>query len=531
MGKKTEFDYIIVGSGAAGSVLGNRLSEDPSVSILVLESGGSDWDPLISIPKGFFFLYGGKRHSFYYQTRPNAQGTTEMWQRGRVLGGSTAINGMQYQRGGPGYWNSIADAGNSGWGWDEILPAFRSLENHELGASDLRGSGGPLDLHVTRADEELNEMIFAAAERWGMRRVDDINADDDERIGFIPNTIRNGIRLSAARAFLSPAMRRSNLTVLRDTHVGWVLLDGVRATGVRAKHEGMIRDFTARREVIVSGNAIESPQLLERSGIGRGDVLGRAGVDLLVESPNVGEHAVEQRQLAYQANITKPLGYNSKLSSRLRQLVSGAKYLATRSGVIGTGAYDIGAFFKTSEAQEYADGFIIMNPLSLDLAAAGMSVASEPGFSAGAYLLHPTTESSVHISGSEPENPPVIEPHYLEHEDEREGMMRALNVMRGIAAQSPLADLIDIEQAPGKHVHTMEQMMEHAWASGHILHATGTVRMGPDEEDALDAELRVRGVENLRVVDASVLPRQPGNTMAPTFAVAWRAADLIRANG
>jgi choline dehydrogenase len=199
--------------------------------------------------------------------------------------------------------------------------------------------------------------------------------------------------------------------------------------------------------------------------------------------------------------------------------------------VIGSGAYDVGAFFKTSDAQEYADGFIIMNPLSLDLAAAGMTVADEPGFSAAAYLLHPTTESSVHISGSEPENPPVIEPRYLEHESEREGLMRGLEVMRGMSAQSPLADLIDVEQAPGQDVQTMEQMVEHAWASGHILHATGSVRMGPNEEDALDAELRVRGVENLRVVDTSSLPRQPGNTMAPTYALAWRAADLIRSDG
>lgn len=530
MGKDAEFDYIIVGSGAAGSVLGHRLSEDPAVSVLVLESGGSAWDPLISIPKGFYFLYGGKRHSFYYRTRPNARGTSETWQRGRVMGGSTAINGMQYQRGGPGYWNSLVEAGNTGWGWSDILPAYRSLENHEFGASDVRGAGGPLDLHVTRAPDELNDAILSAAEAWGMRRVDDINADDDERIGFIPNTIRNGVRLTASRAFLDPVRQRPNLTILRNSHVGWVLLDGTRATGVRAKHRGMVRDFAARREVIVSGSAIESPQLLERSGIGRGDVLAAAGVELRVESPNVGEHVVEQRQLAYQARITKPLGYNRMLSSSLRQMVSGAKYLVTRSGVIGTGAYDIGAFFKTSDAQTYADGFIIMNPLSLDLAAAGMAVADEPGFSAAAYLLHPTTESSVHISGSEPENPPVIEPRYLEHESEREGLLRALEVMRGIAAQSPLADLIDVEQAPGADVQTMDQMVEHAWASGHILHATGSVRMGPGDEDALDADLRVRGVENLRVVDTSSLPRQPGNTMAPTYALAWRAADLIRAD-
>ncbi|MGO1802504.1 MAG: GMC family oxidoreductase [Microbacteriaceae bacterium] len=532
MGTQTEFDYIIVGAGAAGSVLAYRLSEDPSVSVLVLESGGGDSDPLVSIPKGFYFLYGGKRHSFYYQTRPvGPSGEPETWQRGRLLGGSTSINGMQYQRGGPGYWNSIAAAGNDGWGWSDVLPAFRSLENHELGASETRGAGGPLDITVSRAEDELNDAIFAAAESWGLRRVDDINASDDERVGYIPNTIRNGTRLSAARAFLEPAMRRANLTVLQDAHVGRVLFDGTAATGVRARQSGAIRDFTARREVIVSAGAMESPQLLERSGIGRGDALARAGVKVRVESPHVGEHAVEQRQFAYQASINQRLGYNHLLSSPLRQLFTGAKYLLNRSGVIATGAYDIGAFFKTSEDREEADGFIILNPLSMDLTATSLKVASEPGFSASAYMLHPTTESSVHISGSEPGNPPIIEPHYLEDPAEQDAFLRALTVLRGIADQPALAELIETEQSPGPDVQTKEQAVAHAWASGHILHATGTVRMGPAEDDPVDAALRVRGTENLRVVDAGVIPRQPGNTMAPTLGVAWRAADLIRTGG
>lgn len=230
MGKKTEFDYIVIGTGAAGSTVAGRLSENPNVSVLVLESGGSDRDPLISIPKGFYFLYGGKRHSFYYPTLPvGPSQNIEMWQRGRVLGGSTAINGLQYERGTPSYWDRVAARGNEGWGWSDMVTAFRALEDHELGSGEARGKGGPLHLHVSREPDELNEAIFTAAEQWGLERVEDINNSSKERIGYIPNTVHKGRRVTAAKAFLKPVLKRDNLSLELNTHAGWILFDNDRA--------------------------------------------------------------------------------------------------------------------------------------------------------------------------------------------------------------------------------------------------------------------------------------------------------------
>ncbi|HJB64579.1 MAG TPA: GMC family oxidoreductase N-terminal domain-containing protein, partial [Candidatus Microbacterium pullistercoris] len=225
---------------------------------------------------------------------------------------------MQYERGGEHFWNQLEADGNPGWGWDDMLAAFRSFENHELGASDVRGSGGPLDLHVSRPKDELNERIFAAAEAYGLPRVDDINACDGERVGYIPNTVRNGFRLTAARAFLTPALKRKNLTLELNTHVSRILFDGTRATGVRARSGGVVRDFAATTEVIVCAGALDTPLLLERSGIGDPRILHGIGVPTVVDSPNVGEHAIEQRQVAYQASVSENIGYNQRLSSPLR---------------------------------------------------------------------------------------------------------------------------------------------------------------------------------------------------------------------
>lgn len=527
-----QYDYIVIGTGAAGSVVASRLSEDPKASVLVLESGGSDFDPVIKIPKGFYFLYGGTRHSFNYKTQPvGPDNAVEEWQRGRVLGGSTAINGLQYERGGQHFWDELEAKGNPGWGWDDMLPAFRSFENHELGASDTRGSGGPLDLHVSRPPDELNERIFAAAEAAGLPRVEDINSSDGERVGYIPNTVRNGVRLTAARAFLTPVLKRRNLTLELHTHVSRILFEGTRATGVRAKSNGVLRDFKAKKEVILCAGALDTPLLLERSGVGNPRVLHRIGVPVVVDSPNVGEHAIEQRQVSYQARINKNIGYNHKISSPLRQMLTGMKYLWERDGVVATGGYDIGAFYKTKPEKEAADIVAIFNPLSLDLEASGLKVSKQPGFSASAYLLHPTTESSIHSSGSLPDNPPIIESDYLETEYDKDGIHAALMGARAIASQSPLAEITEAEEAPGRSVQSRDDSIAHAWASGHILHGVGTAGMGPDSDDVVDASLMVRGTDNVRIADTSVLPAEPGNTMGPTIAVGWRAADIIRGRG
>ncbi|GAA4829801.1 GMC family oxidoreductase [Garicola koreensis] len=524
------FDYIIVGAGAAGATLADELSKRTNASVLILESGGPDRDPLIHIPKGFFFLYGGKKHSFYYSTKPVRQsGQPDSWQRGRVDGGSTSLNGMQYDRAGQHYWDSVAQTADSRWAWDQVLDNYRALENHDLGASEVRGVAGPLSIMTTRDPEPINDAVVEAAEAYGLPWTDDLNEHDGERISYIPNTIKNGRRHSTSAAFLASARKRSNVTHVHHAHAFRVHFDGTRATGIEAVVRGQRRLFYANREIILSGGPLETPMLLERSGVGQPEVLNRIGVKTVAESPHVGEHAVEQRMFAYQWKIKETLGpgYSQQLSTKLQQLRAGLMWLVNRGGLMGTGGYDLAAFAKSQQELDVPDLFLMFNPLLLDLSAAGLAVAKDPGISGAGYLVTPTTESSIHATGQDPFAPPEIDARYLEDDAEQVAQHRGMQIARDIMSQHPLADLVVEEQAPGPAVRSKEDVIAHSWLSGHALHGCGTTRMGSDDDAVVDPSLRVRGVEGLRVADASVLPRQPGNSMAPSILVGARAARFI----
>jgi choline dehydrogenase len=527
-----EYDYIIVGSGAGGSTLAYRLAEARLGTILVIENGPDDSDPMHHVPKGFFLTLNGDRYTYQYGTE-KVPGTnkTETWLRGKVVGGSTTVNGMIYSRGGAPDFDAFAKHVRSEhWGWERVLAAYRAMEDHDLGESPMRGVGGRLGISADGPHDELANRVFAAGEAVGWRRVADINESDDERIGYTPSTVKNGRRTSAASAFLRPALRDGKVHLLTGTWVTKVLIRDGRAYGVQALRARIGAAFHARREVIVAAGTIESPLLLERSGIGRPDVLNRLGVDVVVESPHVGERVIEHRMVIVQARLDRGLGITDSLGRLLAQGLPSADEHAGAGGLLATSGYDFTFHCKSDPSLERPDLVGAVAPYAIDPAAGRLKLADHAGMIMAMYQKRPGTTGSVHASGTGPEAPPVITARYLDTPTDVAVVSRILGKMRAYLAAVPLADVIAGEDFPTSAVpDDPETAVDYARRFGaEASHAVGSCAMGPEDDDVVDAHLRVRGVAGLRVVDASVLPMQvSGNTAAPVMAVAWLAGDLI----
>ena len=522
----TSYDYVIVGAGSAGCVLADKLSADPSCQVLLIEAGGGDRNPVFHIPKAFAFTIEHPTYSWQYQTEPfGPLNQTEKWSRGRVLGGSSAINGMVYNRGMQADWDGIAELGNPGWGWADILPIYRSIEDHELGSSATRGTGGPLHISVQRKGEEVSEALIESGTNIGLKRVEDINDADDERIGYGPGTIKNGLRQSAAKAFLRPAIKRSNLTVLTDTTITKILCDGDDAIGVT---DGSSQ-YLARREVILSLGCLATPQLLELSGIGSKSVLDEVGIDVRVAHDRIGEGVREHRWYPLQMRLNSDIGYNRFLATPGRQAITGMKYLATRKGPLSTPAYDILAFLKSSPEVTRPDAQLLLTPFSMGAAPLDLGLERRPGLSIIGYPLRPTSLGSIHVRSKDPKVLPRIVPNYVDTGYDRKVTLDMFRRMRDIVAQLPIADMLLAETMPGAAVQDDQGLIDNGLINGGTsYHASGAVPMGADDSYPVDARLRVRGVGRLRVMDASVLPRMvAGNLNGPMMAMAYRAAQLI----
>jgi choline dehydrogenase len=528
----TQYDYVVVGAGPAGCVLANRLSADPSVNVLLVEAGDQDTNPLISMPRGFAELLGDPTTAWHYPTRPfGPADTVEYWVRGKTLGGSSSVNGMIYNRGQRPDYDAIADAGNPGWGWDDMLEVYKTIEDNSLGGSPIRGEGGPLHVSTVDTHDPLLEDVLTSAGELGMRRVADLNETDDERICYSMATIKDGVRVSAASAFLHPVMDRPNLTVALHTLIDQVVLEGGRAIGVRGRQNGQGIEARATREVILATGSIATPKILQLSGIGPADVLRGAGVECVVDSPNVGAHLREHRVFTLQFRLLEDLGYNRLLSTPEGQAEAMAEYQQSQTGVLAAPSFDLVGFLKTRPELDRPDCQVQIAPFSVlpPEPGKGLEMEKEPGMMCIGYMLRPDSEGAVRISSADPDAPLDIEAGYFSTEHDRAKAVDVFHAMRKLFTTGPLEKRISHETMPGSAVGTDEEIVDAGLLMGGCgYHAISTCAMGPDDSAVVDPRLRVRGVAGLRVVDASVLPSMvSGNLNGPVTALAWRAADFI----
>ena len=521
-----EFDFIVVGAGTAGCAMAARLSEDGRHSVLLLEAGPKDDYLWIHIPIGYgkTMFHPEYNWGFHTEPEPNMGGRKVYWPRGRGLGGSSSINGLIYVRGQPEDYDAWAAAGNRGWGWRDVLPYFRKLEDNSRGASEFHGAGGPIACTDIPAGHELMDAIVAAGEELGVPRTDDFNAGRQEGVGYYQLFTRNGQRCSAAVGYLKPARRRPNLRIETDAHAERVLFEGSRAVGVQYRHGTVAR---ARREVILCAGAIQSPQLLQVSGVGPGALLQSLGVPVVRDLPGVGENLQDHLQMRVIYKCTRPITTNDDLASWWRSAKIGLQWLLSRSGPLAIGINQGGLFTRVLPESATPDIQFHFATLSAELAGAKPHPFS--GFTFSVCQLRPSSRGFVRAQSPDTREAPAMQPNYLDTELDRRCAIAGVRYARRLAATRALQPYVLEEYRPGPVAQTDEELLGFCRDYGAtIFHPSGTCRMGADPMAVVDDQLRVHGLGGLRVVDCSVMPTLvSGNTNAPVAMIAEKASDLI----
>jgi choline dehydrogenase len=525
------FDYVIVGAGSAGCVLANRLSEDAGSSVALVEAGGRDTNPWIHIPAGYYRNIFNPAVSWQFGSgpEPHLDGRTIPWPRGRVLGGSSAINGLLYVRGQAQDFDVWRQLGNVGWSFQDVLPYFRRAEDQERGADELHGAGGPLgvsDVHLRQ--RQLCDAFIAACETAGIPRSDDFNGASQEGAGYYQLTNRNGRRCSAAVAYLRPARSRRNLEIVTGALVHGLELDGRRAAGVRCERAGRIETIRARREVILAAGAIGSPQILQLSGIGPGGVLAAAGVPVRHDLAGVGRNLHDHLQVRFVYVCNAGGSLNDVWHSPWQQLRAGIESMLTRKGILTIGAGVAGAFARSRPDVDLPDVQFHFMPLSADRPTEGLHKFS--GVTASVCQLRPESRGTLAIASADPAAHPRIVSNYLAAETDRRVLLDGMRLVRRTASQPAFARFVVREHLPGPEADSDEALMAYARAyATTVYHPVGTCKMGSDANAVVDARLRVHGIDGLRVADASIMPIvTSGNTNAPTIMIGEKAADMIR---
>jgi choline dehydrogenase len=524
---RDEYDYVIIGAGSSGCVVANRLSANPGVGVLLVESGPRDTNWLIAMPRGVGKLIGpGDPHSWYYEASRGGNRPPETWQKGRTLGGSSSINGMVYVRGHPLDYDRWEAAGCAGWGWNQIRRVFEAIETVQCGPGPAVGQG-PLRVTIPQRGSAFTEAVLKAAAENGMPRVPNNNDAPDGGMGYQPQNIWRGRRQSASKAFLDPVRSRPNLHIVTDSVALRIGFEGSRASHVMLRDSAGVRQVRARREIIVAAGAIQSPKLLQLSGIGPAKLLSALGIAVVQDSPDVGENLRE--------HLTIPNVYQVRAGSLNAQFRGWRlwgnvlRYILLSNGPMTGAVASMCGYVKTWPGLDRPDVQIGVGLQSLAPTPKGLVVLPEPGISLISYFMHPQSRGTVAIRSPDPEAPPAIAANYLDAPADRQAAISIMRLTRRLMAHPAIAPFVVSEIAPGAAVQDdadIQNFVMQFGATGY--HVSCTCRMGADGRSVVDPRLRVRGVECLRIADTSIMPElTSGNTNGPAMAIGWRAADMI----